>query len=273
MKFDIVIATSNNIESKHSSLYFTIRSILSQTILPEKIIISENKEYLTTKEFALKEFGNLVTVVDSTEKINNISFARNNGVQKGNAEFILFMDDDVVMGKNETLFEVQKRMQYLDFYCGAIRYWTNTNWHEILQKSESIFHLLRVLKAKSYLPKSIDRFSGRQSFHEFSYIGNFGAVKRDIFTRINGFDEQYVGWTYQDTDLMMRLVLHSQKYQIMQQDNIFIYHLAHPVNKSAYIEQNRERFIKKQKELRIRFHTNHFFGVFDDDFYAIYSPE
>lgn len=273
MKFDIVIATSNNISSKQFSLYFTIRSILSQTIQPQKIIVSENKEYLLTKEKLIAEFGSLVTVIDSTEKPNNISFARNNGAKMGDGEFILFMDDDVVIGKNETLFDVSQKMKHLDFYCGASRYWTNTNWHNFIQKSESIYHIQRILKAKSYLPKSIDRFSGKQSFHEFSYVGNFGAVRRNVFLQLNGFDELYTGWTYQDTDLMMRLALHTQNYQVMQFDNIHIYHLAHSVDKSEYLEKNRERFIQKQKELKIKFYINHFFGVFDDELYSIYCPE
>lgn len=271
MEIDVVIPTCNNFDSKNFSLYYTIRSILSQSIQPAKIIVVENIAYEKTKLCLEKEFGSLISVVDGTEKPKNISHARNIGASEGNAGLIVFIDDDVVVGKNHFFELLIARMKAIDFSCGAFRYWTRTDWNEYLNKSYPINHIQNILKYKTYLPKSIERLTGNPSFHEFSFIGHFGAVKRKIFEKVGGFDEMYKEWSYQDTDLMMRLCAAGFQYSLLCNDQISVYHLSHGVDKFTYQERNKELFLKKQESLGISFRLNHFFGIFDDDKYAILS--
>jgi len=270
MDIDIVIPTTNNFSEKGFSIYFTIRSILAQSYQPKNILIVENgMEKTNTATNLVDEFGEMVTIIDGTGQPNNISYARNIGSQHGRSELILFIDDDVVIARTDTLEKIIKKMAGIDFYCGAHRYWTNTAWQNLLKKSFSINHMQRILMFKSYLPKSIERISGSQSFHEYSFIGHFGAVKRTVFAKIGGFDEQYIGWSYQDTDLMMRLCMNNFRYDLMHSDGISIFHLSHPVDKSNTAAINRKRFVLKQQSAGIEFHLNHFFGIFDDDGYSI----
>jgi GT2 family glycosyltransferase len=269
MQIDVVIPTCNTIKTKSFSLYYTIRSILSQSLQPKSILIVENETFELTKEKIEKEFGRLVSVIDGTSVPRNISYARNLGVKSGNGELILFMDDDVVVGRNHFFQTVYSLMEKLDFACGAYRYWTRTDWNEYLDKSYSISHIQRILKYKTYLPRSVERLTGNPSFHEYSFIGHFGVIKRAVFDKINGFDEDFKEWSYQDTDLMMRLCEGGFQYELLSNDDIFVYHLSHEVDKVAFQEINKNLFIQKQKKLGIKFRLNHFFGVFDDDSYAI----
>ena len=271
MQIDVVISTCNNAETKNYSLHYTIRSILSQSLQPRRIFVVENHSIDSLTRQIEEEFGSLVSVIDGTQKPNNISFARNLGAKAGNSELILFIDDDVVLGRNHFLELVASRMRYLDFSCGAYRYWTRTDWHTYLHKSFPITHIQNILRSKSYLPRSIERFTGSPSYHEFSFIGHFGAVKRDVFNKIGGFDEDFIQWSYQDTDLMMRLSVNDYQYNLLYNDHITVYHLAHTVDKSRFLETNRDIFLNKQKKMGIKFHLNHFFGVFDDDSYPIWS--
>src|SRR6185437_15188636 len=193
MDIDIVIPTTDNFLKKNFSIYFTVRSILSQSVQPKSILIVENgidKNDTATK--LISEFGKMITIIDGTRMPNNISYARNLGAQHGNSDVVLFIDDDVLIARNDTLEKIAKKMMETDFYCGAHRYWTNTVWQQLLKKSFSINHMQRILTFKSYLPKSVERISGNQSFHEYSFIGHFGAVKRTIFAEIRGFDEEYI---------------------------------------------------------------------------------
>lgn len=271
MNFDVVIPTANNIASKKFSLYFTIRSILAQSIQPKQIIVVENLDIDATRQILNKEFGDLIIVIDGTHKSENISYARNLGASYCNNEVILFMDDDVIIGKNDIFKIVIENMEHIDFYCGAKRFWTNTEWDKIIDKSYPMNHIQLILNAKSFLPKSIDRYSGKQSFHEYSYIGHFGAIKRSTFTIMKGFDENFQSWSHQDTDLMMRLCVEKCHFRLMNSDGIFIYHLSHAADKSKSKERNKDLFDSKQNELGVKFNVNHFFGNFDDDSYSILS--
>jgi glycosyltransferase involved in cell wall biosynthesis len=271
MEIDVVIPTYNNNKLKKFSLYFTIRSILAQSVQPRNIIIVENCNLSETKKIIHNEFGKLVNIIDGTLIPENISFARNLGVKHGYSELIIFIDDDVVIGRNDTFEKIIKKMKFLDFYCAAERYWTYPDWNTYLERSFLINHIQHILYQKSFLPKSVDRSTGEQSFHEFTYIGHFGAIRRDVFEKNNGYDENYCGWSYQDTDLMMRLCADRYNFELMYLDNISVYHLAHAVDKSHYININKDLYLKKQKKLGIEFHLNHFFGIFNDDEYSILS--
>jgi GT2 family glycosyltransferase len=265
MSIDFVIPTSKNIETSHSSIYYTIRSILAQNLQPQNIFIVENCFNTGVCDFLQYHFGTLVKVIPNDGQENNISYARNKGASLSDSEILLFMDDDVVIGNNDFLRQIQVKMYYEDFYCGAYRYWSETNWHKYINKEYSLNHIHRILKARSFKPISIERNSGSRNFHDFSFIGNFGAIKRSIFQEIGGFDEEYKGWTYQDTDLMMRLCEKEYSYQLMMYDDIYVYHLSHPADKSQFMGKNRELYCEKQKQMKVKFNLSHFFGIFNSD--------
>lgn len=269
MSFDVIIPTCSNISNKHFSLYFTIRSLLNQSLQPQNVIVVENLNYHETRFEIEKEFGKLVSVIDGTAKVNNISYSRNLGARFANSDLLIFMDDDVVLGYHTHFEKIVKNMNGLDFYCGAFRYWTKTDWPHYLDRFFPIAHIRHILRHKSFLPKSVDRLTGEPNFHEYSFIGHFGAIRRQCFSEVGGFDERFLSWSYQDTDLMMRLCHANFIYDLMCNDDIFIYHLSHAVDKSASRETNKALYDENQKNLGVNFHLNHFFGIFDDDNYAI----
>ena len=269
MNIDIIIPTSKNIETSHFSICYTIRSILTQSYQPRNIIVVENIPDTGVSTVLQSQFGSLVQVISGLDKPTNISYARNLGVKKGDSDIILFMDDDVVIGHSDYFTRIIEIMKHNDFCCGARRFWTVTEWHRYLSLDYQMNHNLQILKAKSFLPQSIERTTGKKNCSEFAYIGNFGAIRRDVFNAVGGFDEQYEGWLYQDTDIMMRLCFENYTYEVMSYTDMFCYHLAHPADKQHYRKINKERFIKKQAELRIRFCNNNFFGRFDDDTVAV----
>ncbi len=268
---DIIIATANNVSEKNGSIYYTIRSILAQELQASNIIVSVNEPNDEVVGFIQKHFGKMVHVVDSSDHPKNISYARNNGFKYGVNRIVVFLDDDVVLARNDFLSMVNHRLKYEGFYCGAHRYWVNPGWHNYLDHSYSINHLRHILKSKAFLPKSIDRATGSQGFHNYSFIGHCGAIQRQVFEEVGMFDEAYQGWSFQDTDLMMRLCYEGYSYELMAQDDISLYHLSHPVDKSKNRAINAERLKDKATSLGIDFHLNHFFGLYNDDTYDIIS--
>lgn len=262
--FDVVIPTGKNIEESHYSICYTIRSIISQDIQPNKIIVVENAPNLGVREVLLQQFGNLVTIVSGLEKSPNISFARNIGVKNCDSDIIIFMDDDVILGYNNYFSLVNKIMRRNDFCCGANRLWTNTDWHEYLSLDYPMNHNLQILKSRAFRPTSIERSTGNRNCSEYTYIGNFGAIQKKVFETIGGFDETYEGWLYQDTDLMMRLCYYGYSYEVLSYTDMFCFHLSHPAEKQQYRNINKDKYLQKQLAMGIRFSNTNFFGRFDD---------
>lgn len=274
MDIDIIIPTAKRIEESNYSICFAIRSILAQTIQPQNIIVTLNEDNDTTIKIIKDMFGDFIRVIEYDASIHNISYARNLGVKASDAKIIVFMDDDVVLGNNDVLKTISIRLEKEDFYCGAHRFWTPTHWSRYFSLNDSINHIQRILQFCSFKPSSINRDSGKRGYNDFSFIGNLGAIKREVFNKIGGFDEKFEGWTYQDTDLMMRLCVERYSYLLMSDDGISAYHLSHPADKSKYRNINKELYHKKQEILNISFHLNHFFGIFEplEDTYELVTP-
>lgn len=264
MNIDIVIATSKDIEFSHFSLCYTIRSILCQSIIPVNIFIILNGgiDIEKSKKILIKYFGSLIKIIEIKSCEKNISKARNIGARSGNSDIIVFLDDDVILGNNEVLKKIKDKMSYNDFLCGAKRFWSDIDWYLSCDYDFPISHICRILKSQSYLPISIERLSGERSYNDYSFIGHCGAIQRKVFEQLDGFDELYEGWLYQDTDLMMRLCVNGFNYEILADSDIYIYHLSHSVDKEKYRSTNEKRYQDKQQKMNIKFYLNHFFGIF-----------
>jgi len=68
---------------------------------------------------------------------------------------------------------------------------------------------------------------------------NFAVARSDL-DRVDGFDNTFVGWGYEDSDLAVRLM----RAGVRRKDGRFatgVFHLWHPWNDRAQISANRQR--------------------------------
>jgi glycosyltransferase involved in cell wall biosynthesis len=268
---DVVVSTRNNYSEKNFSLFYVIRALLSQHAGDLNIIVADNGSDDETVERLRATFGQTVGVLDTSDCTGNLSASRNAASQCGKSELILFLDDDMVVGEPGALRKAIAVGQRVDFACGAIRHWSPPSWPRLIRKDDPTNKVISTLSHTSTEPLSINRISGKNIIDNRSYLANFGTVKRSAFEAVGGYDEDYVGWGYQDTDLMYRLCLEGYEYDLFSAHGIVIYHLAHTVNKGSGYEQNRLRFLDKQRREGRVFNINHFFEIYESDGYSLFS--
>jgi GT2 family glycosyltransferase len=271
MLLDVVISTKDNVRSKNFSLFYVVRALLYQQPLSLNITIADNGSGDDTSSALRNAFGQTIGLIDTSSCFGNIGASRNLAAACGKAQHILFIDDDMILNGPDTLSRSLNLASTVDFACGARRLWAPFNWPELIRTDDPIGKVLSTLRHTAFEPLTINRVSGKNILDHRSYLANFGIISRDAFMRTGGFDENYLGWGYQDTDLMYRLCKQGFDYALFSNVGIEVFHLSHQVDKGSLYHDNRQRFLQKQKEDGRFFNTNHFFEIYENDGYSLFS--
>ena len=261
--YTVCIATTAE-SSKHKSLRLTIKSICAQSMPPDEVIVAINRprnEGLF-QEMMLQSAH--VKVIFADAKIGNVSHARNIAARSCKSEFIAFIDDDSLAGGIDVMKNLLSHSSSFDFSCGARRLWAPLNWEDSVSESNQITYNIDLLKHISIEPININRNNGKQKLSNYSFIGNFGLVRTRLFEEIGGFDENFTGWGYEDTDLMQELFHSNARYLNMRNVGASCIHLTHPIDKSN-VASNINLYNEKIKKRGRQFSINHHFGLFEND--------
>jgi len=265
----VIIPTLNNVSRKQFSLRATLLSLKQSGIAGELIIVDNGSNDETRGcLFQLAKNSSIPCRIFDHPVPGTRAAARNQGARKALGDVLLFIDDDIVFHRQD--FSLIENCRTNTFACGAKRFWSKRNWltKEIMNSlmlcdNESLFK-------GAYLPEGNNEFTGYRSLHEYSFIGCFGCLRAETFWDVGGFDEKYIGWGYEDTDLMMRLILAGNEF-VKMYNNISILHLSHPSSHLFETERliNRKRFENLEKSVKFVFKANHLFGIFENDGRAI----
>jgi GT2 family glycosyltransferase len=271
MLIDVVISTKDNVTRKQFSLFYALRALLHQGQQGLNITVADNGSSDNTASQLKDIFGQKLGVIDTSSCAGNIGASRNRAAACGTASSIVFLDDDMILNGPDTLARSLDVASKADFACGARRLWAPFNWPQLIRQDDPINKILSTLRHTAYEPLTMNRISGKNILDHRSYIANFGVVKREAFCAVGGFDEEYDGWGYGDTDLMYRLCLQKYEYALFSNAGIEVFHLSHTVDKGTQYHENRERFLSKQRQEGRFFNINHFFEIYENDGYSLFS--
>ena len=101
---------------------------------------------------------------------------------------------------------------------------------------------------------------------EFTWIACFGAIYKDDFEQVGGFDANYTGWGRHDMDLMLRLLMRDFGF-VNLFDEVSVIHLNHKVIQEDIVKKrhNISYYIEKEKRSKVIFKPNHLFGIYEGD--------
>ena len=264
--YSIIVPAFNSYSNKKRSIELVAKCLANQRGVDIEVFFIANDSSDGTLPF-LKRFtgGRDNFHLIETPMVLPRSAARNCGASYATGEWLLFMDDDCMILDDSVLSRVYGGLVERDWAVGARRKWLPLGWN-----FEEIDHLLEsksvnTIDSLSIIPSGIKRGTGRRDLHEFSFVGHFGIVKNELFRTVGGYDEEYVGWGYEDTDLMLRLYLESNSFLNMF-DKADVFHLTHPITKSdkAHRSRNIKLYQAKEAQFSVCFYVNRLFGVFDD---------
>lgn len=242
MKTSLIVSTYNWKES----LELVLESILHQTELPNEVIIADDGSREDTAQLIQSyqaRFSVPLIHVWHEDKGFRASAIRNKAIKKSQYEYIIQIDGDVIL--HADFVKDHKRFAVKNHFISGSR---------VLLSPETTQKAIKLKKIKfGIFSKGIkNRFNAIRfplfnaffSFEKKSIVKvayrirgcNMSFWRKDLI-EINGYDEDFVGWGREDSDLTIRLAkkgcsLRRIKLAALQ------YHLHHKENSRYNLEQN-----------------------------------
>jgi glycosyltransferase involved in cell wall biosynthesis len=270
-KISVIIPTYNSLSEKRNCIEIALRALLNQTLDTFEVVIVDNAtndNTLTSMSSLFDLFSKRLVEVNVVrcEPRGNKCLARNTGAKIAKNEILVFLDDDIVVTTNSALEFISNTLQHNQFACGARRYWTILFWDGEKALLESRANRFDYLQSITHLPQGIKRGSGMRDLNEFTWLACFGAICKDDFQEIGGFDVNYLGWGRHDMDLMLRLLVKGFSF-VNLFDKISTIHLNHKVIRQDIQkkQQNISYYLEKEKKLGFIFKPNHLFDIYEGD--------
>lgn len=179
---------------------------------------------------------------------------RNQAVAQSKGDYLIFIDGDCValpgfVAKHRQLAEsgcfvpgnrVLLSQNYTDDVIGNGVYLHNMPWIGFLwlRLANKINRLVPFFS----LPLGLLRHLQPQKWQQ-AMTCNLGVWKAD-FMAVNGFDELFQGWGYEDSDLVIRLIHHG----VTRKEGRFavpVLHLWHPQNDRSQHDDNYQRLMER----------------------------
>lgn len=239
MKTSIIVLTYNQLALTKQCLESIWKHTNNECI---EVIVIDNGSHDGTRDY-LKQITSIKAIFNKT----NEGFAKacNQGLEVASGDNILFLNNDTVV-TNQWL-EPMIKLLYQDDKIGMVGPVSNyvsgpqqvpvnyTNVEEIEDFSR-LYCLQQRGRSKAVL----------------RLVGFCLLVKKKVLDQVGGFDERFVGGSFEDDDLSLRVL--QAGYQLKIALDSFVHHHGHAtftgnpdLSISQLYEENRKRFIDKWK--------------------------
>jgi len=248
MKVSVIVSTYN----RPDALNIVLQSLLLQNYSNFEIIIADDGSSDETQQLiksVTKHSSPLIKHVWQEDKGFQAARIRNKAILESNGEYIIFLDGDCFV--RHDFIKKHVKLAEKNYFVSGNRILCNEKFSEqILSQSihlsDSYFYWL-----KKRITHDTNRFSPLVTLPSFlawrkwnkkrwkgAKTCNLGVFRENLY-RVNGFDERFIGWGYEDSDLIIRLI----RANIFHKNGRFylpVFHLWHQLNDRQQEDQNKQ---------------------------------
>lgn len=226
------------------ALELLLLSVLNQTVLPNEVIIADDGSKEKTRhliEYFQQKFPIPLIHIWHEDLKNRKPRIMNQAIAKAKCDYIIEIDGDIIMHKNfiedhlnfsekgHYLFgsrvNIQKKIIPKIFNQKKIHFGF---FSEGIKKRGRTLHIPFLM----HFAKSVNTRSTKLRGCNMSFW-------RDDFIKINGFNENLVGWGIDDSEMIQRLHNIGIQGKRLKHAGI-VYHIYHPEQSKSHIEINLE---------------------------------
>jgi len=238
VKTSIIVTTYN----KPQELFITLESILIQSNRPDEVIIADDGSDEKTIKYIEKFLKNYpIRIIHSWHKDRGFraAEARNLAISKSRYQYIILVDGDVILHKHFVRDHINHaRMgQFIQGTRVYLDAWLSS---KILQGGpRKINFFSKHISSRKNIINSMflsKFFSVLSHDSRGTKTCNMSFYRKD-FLKVNGFNNNFVGWGREDTDLVIRFnnIKLKRLYLRFQANQL---HLWHHENSRITLEAN-----------------------------------
>lgn len=249
MKTNLTVCVAIPTYNREQVLLDTINYVLRQRQRPDEILVIDQTPHHEPETAAfLQTAHNEQTIRWIKQSPPNLNRARNRALWETRCDIIIYIDDDIEPVDG---FIAHHLSNYRDPDVVAVAGRTiqargNTS-------NENMCPWLRPLKAHHFVLDGQERVEGVAAF-----IGANHSVRTETLRQIGGYDENYVGPLFDESDVALTLWKHGRK--IVFDPRAEVFHLQSPSGGTRLRKKRRQSLPEYQMSFtRIYFHWKHFF--------------
>ena len=258
-RISVIVTLYNRLEYARN----IILSLLHQTLMIDELVFADDgskddvadviKDLVDRCPFEIK-------VVYQEDIGFRLARSRNNGARVATGDFLIFLDQDVIMPDDfiEKIYN-NRKVKRITFTRGFLTSEEEKNRiQEIINKKYDFNEIYKIIYTYQD-NKNFKRVIYKDIFYSFLYklklrkrgakiAGLMFALYKTDYLAINGFDENYRGWGKEDDDFCNRFFKYGgETYCVLLKECII--HMYHKVASSKSESPNEDYYQKRKQEI------------------------
>ena len=258
MKISVIVPVYNRLE--HLRALFLC--LLKQKKQPDELIITDDGSSQKVLDFIgdlIPEAKFKVKHIYQEDKGFRKTRALNNAVRNSIGDLLIFCDQDLIFGE-EYVETIAGNIKENIFLMGRAHTLKREEKDFVLENIEKINSYEEIVKnlPDSYIPtikKMLNEDKRRRLLKTFKLakrgiklVGMSYALMKNAYIKVNGYDENYIGWGQEDDDFGNRLTVAGINGKELVTKNIQL-HLWHYSDPTKVHSSNEEYYYKRKEEI------------------------
>ena len=258
MKISVIVPVYNRLE--HLRALFLC--LLRQKKQADELIITDDGSSQKVLDFIgdlIPEAKFKVKHIYQEDKGFRKTRALNNAVRNSSGDLLIFCDQDLIFGE-EYVETIAGNIKENIFLMGRAHTLKREEKDFVLENIEKINSYEEIVKnlPDSYIPtikKMLNEDKRRRLLKTFKLakrgiklVGMSYALMKNAYIKVNGYDENYIGWGQEDDDFGNRLTVAGINGKELVTKNIQL-HLWHYSDPTKIHSSNEEYYYKRKEEI------------------------
>jgi glycosyltransferase involved in cell wall biosynthesis len=241
MKTSVVVPAFERLGSLRAVLQSCRQNVREEDI--EVLLVDDKSPYGQNIEELAREYDAIYVRNNSGRTEREAALCRNLGLEASTGEIIIFNDGDIILAPTAMSTHKHYHSRLVNIVIDA-QVWSIPEGEPALERLPS----LRLGDLKHRARPSLkhvkirwSRLTGRilpwsvlhPSKDWLPFLSAQCSFKREDVLRVGGWDENYSGWGFEDTDMAYRL--YKSGLSIIYAADIPCFHIDHPMSQEEYI--------------------------------------